>query len=438
MKKHHLITIFIVIILIASALHIGKWTFEVVSAEVDEYQDLKLFTEVISIVDKNYVEKVEIKSLIYGAIKGMISALDPHSSFMTPEIYKEMQVDTMGEFGGLGIQIGIKEGVLTVIAPIDDTPAQKAGILSGDKIIKVDGISTKDLSLLEAVNKMRGATGTKVVISIYRTGWKDTKDFTIVREIIKVASIKRKIMEDNIGYIKITQFQEKTASDLEDALTELGKSPLTGLILDMRNNPGGLLVSAVRVTENFLPSKKLVVYIKDRKGTTKEFYTHGKDKLNGLPMVVLVNQGSASASEIVAGALKDWNRAVLVGVTTFGKGSVQSVLPLSDGSGLRLTTARYYTPKGTSIQNTGITPDIISKLKVTEGNSMHVTREKDLDRHLDSNRHTDNKAGIDEEGGKEEEELMPYEIPEKDDQQLQRSIDIIKSWKVIQNFKNAA
>jgi carboxyl-terminal processing protease len=432
MKKRHLIVFFIVIILIVSTLHIGKWTLEAVNAEVDDYQQLKLFTEVISIVEKNYVEKVEIKDLIYGAIKGMINALDPHSSFMTPEVYKEMQVDTMGEFGGLGIQIGIKEGILTVIAPIDDTPAQKAGILSGDKIIKVAGESTKNMSLLDAVNKMRGASGTKVVLTIYRTGWKDTKDFSIVREIIKVASIKQKIIDENIGYVKITQFQDKTASDLEEALTKLEKIQLTGLILDMRNNPGGLLVSAVRVTENFLPSKKLVVYIKDRKGTTKEFYTHTKDRLNGLPMVVLVNQGSASASEIVAGALKDWNRAVLVGVTTFGKGSVQSVLPLSDGSGLRLTTARYYTPKGISIQNTGITPDILVKLKITNGNAMRVTRERDLEKHLDV------VAAPAEDDSKEEEEILPYDIPDKDDLQLQRGVDIIKSWKVIQAIKPAA
>ncbi|MBF0541382.1 MAG: S41 family peptidase [Nitrospirae bacterium] len=431
MKKRHLVIFFIAILLIVSTLHIGKWTLEAVNAEVDDYQELKLFTEVISIVEKNYVEKVEIKDLIYGAIKGMISALDPHSSFMTPEVYKEMQIDTMGEFGGLGIQIGIKEGVLTVIAPIDDTPAQKAGILSGDKIIKVAGESTKNMSLLDAVNKMRGAIGTKVTLTIYRIGWKDTKDFSIVREIIKVASIKQKLIDENIGYIKITQFQDKTATDLEDALTKLEKKQLTGLILDMRNNPGGLLVSAVRVTENFLPSKKLVVYIKDRKGTTKEFYTHTKDRLNGLPMVVLVNQGSASASEIVAGALKDWNRAVIVGVTTFGKGSVQSVLPLSDGSGLRLTTARYYTPKGISIQNTGITPDIIVKLKVANGNAIHVTREKDLEKHLDTVKPEDN-------DGKEEEEEMPYDIPDKDDPQLQRGVDIIKSWKVIQSIKPAA
>lgn len=431
-KKKHLIIFFMIIILIVSAMHIGRWTFGIVNAEVDEYQDLKLFTEVISIVEKNYVEKVNIKDLIYGAIKGMINSLDPHSSFMTPEVYKEMQIDTMGEFGGLGIQIGIKDGILTVIAPIDDTPAQKAGILAGDKIIKVAGELTKNMSLLEAVNKMRGAIGTKVILTIYRTGWKDTKDFSIVREIIKVASIKRKLIDNNIGYIKITQFQEKTASDLEDALTELEKTQLTGFILDMRNNPGGLLVSAVRVSENFLPTKKLVVYIKDRNGTTKEFYTHSKDRLNNLPMVVLVNQGSASASEIVAGALKDWNRAVLVGDTTFGKGSVQSVLPLSDGSGLRLTTARYYTPKGTSIQNTGITPDIIVKLKVTNGNGMHITREKDLEKHLDV-------AAPEKDGGKdEEEEIMPFDIQDKDDIQLQRAIDIIRSWKVIQNIKTAA
>lgn len=440
MRKKRLILIWVLILATTvSGILIGRLSVGSVLAEGEGYEDLKIFTEVLSIVKKNYVEEVKIKDLVYGAIRGMLNSLDPHSGFLSPEAYKEMQVDTKGEFGGLGIQIGIKDGVLTVIAPIEDTPAYNAGITAGDKIIKINGELTKDMGLQDAVNKMRGQKGTSVVITIMREGWKETKDFTIVRDIIKVKSVKSKVIEENIGYVKINQFQERTTSDLEAALSNLEQQHITSLILDLRNNPGGLLNSAVEVSGQFLPAGKVVVFIKGRSGEKTEYRTEGekaaepkeeKIKLfNTIPMIVLVNQGSASASEIVAGALKDWGRAVLIGVQTFGKGSVQSVIPLSDGSGLRLTTARYYTPKGISIQSTGITPDIAVKVE-PKGKEHPVIREKDLERHL--------KNDQSEEKPKEPEEMAPIEIDEKDDIQLQRAIDLLKTWKVFKELPKAS
>ncbi|GBE02607.1 carboxy-terminal processing protease CtpB precursor [bacterium BMS3Bbin06] len=404
-------------------------------ADSEAYEELKLFTEVLTIVNKNYVEKVNVKDLVYGAIRGMLKTLDPHSSFMSPDAYKEMQIDTTGEFGGLGIQIGIKDGILTVIAPIEDTPAWRAGIKAGDKIIKVEGEPTKDMSLIEAVHKMRGPRGTKVTITVFREGWKETKDFDIVRDIIKIKSVKYKVVDDSIGYVKISQFQQRTASELEKALKSLKGDKVDSLILDLRNNPGGLLKSAVDVSGEFLPPGKLVVYIQGRTGKKLDYLTKGKRPSYDWPMVVLVNQGSASASEIVAGAMKDWKRAVLIGVKTFGKGSVQSVIPLSDGSGLRLTTAKYYTPSGVSIQNTGIEPDIKVKLVVKNGKGHPVLREKDLSRHLENEQAPENGKETTKETTKDKKkEIVPLTIDEKDDTQLQRSIDLLKSWRIFKNM----
>ncbi len=419
----------LIFVIAASGVFIGRWTVRVVNAEAEVYQDLRLFTEVINIVKSSYVEEVKTKDLIYGAIKGMVSSLDPHSGFMTPELFKEMKVDTKGEFGGVGIQIGKKGGFITVIAPIEDTPAYSAGIKAGDIIVKINGESTEKMTLFDAVSKMRGQKGSKVTISIMRKGMGAPKDYTLTRDIIKVQSVKSKVVDDSIAYIKITQFQEKTVSDLVKAIDKLKEKKLTAVILDLRNDPGGLLQGAVGVAEQFLPKNKLVVYIKDRSGEKKEFLTEGADKFEKLPMVVIVNEGSASASEIVAGALKDWNRAVIIGTTTFGKGSVQSVLPLSDGAGLRLTTARYYTPKGISIQNTGITPDIVVKLKTENGKEHVVTREKDLEGHLSNDQS--------ESQDSEEPEKAPTEIDEKDDVQLQRAIDVLKTWDVMKKFFQA-
>lgn len=423
--------IVLVCTIIAAGIFIGRWTISSVSAQADGYEELKVFTEALSIVRKNYVEDAKPKDLVYGAIKGMVSSLDPHSAFMTPEQYKEMQVDTRGEFGGLGIQIGIKDGMLTVIAPIEDTPAYRAGIEAGDKIIKINNDFTKDMSLHDAVSKMRGVPSTAVKISILREGWKETKDFSIVREIIKIRSVKSKTIDETIGLIKINQFQEQTADDLSRALDNLMKQNIGSLILDLRNNPGGLLNSAVDVSSRFLPEGKLIVFIKDKKGSKTEYRSAKSSTDFSLPMVVLVNQGSASASEIVAGALKDWDRAVIIGTQTFGKGSVQSVIPLGDGSALRLTTARYYTPKGVSIQTTGIAPDIVVKPEVKDGErSLPVIREKDLEGHL-LNGDAEEKSDVSE-------EMIPMEIDEKDDIQLQRAIDLLKTWKIFRELPKAS
>lgn len=330
-------------------------------AEVDNTAELKLFKETLAIVRKNYEEDVQPKDLIYGAIKGMIGSLDSHSDFMTPEQYKEMQTDAMGEFGGIGIKLDIIEGVPTVIRLLEDTPAFRAGIKEGDKIIKINNAFTKKMSLQDAVNKMRGIPSTKVKLTINRKGWRKTRDFTIMRETIKVDSISSKMLGNGIGYIKIYQFQKQTASDLSAALSGLKKNNINSLILDLRDNPGGLFYSAVDVVSQFIPSGRLVVYTKDKNGKKKEYLSRQNGHYLTVPMVVIVNEGSASASEILTGALKDWNRATVIGTKTYGKGSVQTVVPLKDGSAVRLTTAKYFTPKGVSIQTTGITPDIMVK-----------------------------------------------------------------------------
>jgi len=431
LSRKILVTIVLIFTVASAGIFIGRWTLSSVEAE-EIYEELKIFSEALSLVRKNYVEDVKPKDLIYGALKGMVSSLDPHSGFLTPDQYKEMQVDTKGEFGGIGIQIGVKDGMLTVIAPIEDTPADKVGIEAGDRIIKINNEFTKDMGLHEAVSKMRGLPSTSVKITILREGWKETKDFIIVREIIKIQSVKSKLLEDGIGYIKLNQFQEQTAADLSNAIEDLTKENINSLILDLRNNPGGLLNSAVDVASQFLAQGKLVVFIKDKKGDKIEYkstkYTVNQD----LPMVAIVNQGSASAAEIVAGALKDWNRAVVIGTQTFGKGSVQSVIPLSDGGALRLTTARYYTPKGISIQTTGIAPDIVVKPEVKEGEKARpVIREKDLEGHL--------KNVMEEEASDEgSEEMIPVEIDEQDDVQLQRAIDLLKTWRVFKELPKAS
>jgi carboxyl-terminal processing protease len=325
------------------------------------YENLRLFTEVLSIVQSQYVDEVPPKDIIYNAIKGTLRGLDPHSSFLDPEMYREMQVETSGSFGGLGIEITLRDDVLTVVAPIEGTPAYRAGIQPGDRILKIEGLSTKDMQLADAVKRMRGKPGSKITITIVREGWTEPKDFLITREQIRVQSVKSNQLESGIEYIRLRQFQEQTSNDLETALEKYTKDgKITGLVLDLRNNPGGLLTSAVEVTEKFLEPGKLVVYTEGRvRNQNMRFSSNSKRTFTDFPIVVLVNQGSASASEIVAGALQDWGRAVVLGTQSFGKGSVQTIIPLSDGSGLRLTTAKYFTPKGRSIHGKGITPDIV-------------------------------------------------------------------------------
>lgn len=394
-----------------------------------DYESIELFTDVLAIVKKSYVEEVDTKKLIYGAINGMLTALDPHSSFMPPDTYKELKTETKGEFGGLGIEIAIKEGILTVISPIEDTPAYRAGVKAGDQILKIDEKFTKDLSIMDAVKRMRGTKGTKVTLTIMREGFDKPKDFPLVRDIIQVRSVKSKLLDDGYGYIRIAQFQEKTADDLQKALASFDEAKLRGLVLDLRNDPGGLLDQAVKVSEQFLDEGKLIVYTEGReKDSQMRFNARKGNKQANYPIVVLINSGSASASEIVAGALQDHKRAVVMGVQSFGKGSVQTIIPLSDNSGLRLTTARYFTPSGRSIQAKGITPDIVvERVEIPSSEkkeSMHL-REKDLENHFEN----DKKSGSEEKNST----LPRYKTDEqvKSDYQVLRALDLLKGWEIL-------
>jgi carboxyl-terminal processing protease len=369
------------------------WNHQVLGASDDmeeTYKNLEVFSNVLSIVQQDYVDDIDTQETIEGAIKGMLSSLDPHSSFLKPDDFKELQVETKGSFSGIGIEITVKDDMLTVVSPIEDTPAFKAGIQAGDRIIKIEGVSTNDMSLLEAVKKLRGVKGSEVTISIHREGWKELQEFTLVRDVIPIHSVRSKILEPGYGYIRITNFQRDTSQDLQKGLMELLQNgPLQGLVLDLRNNPGGLLDSSVKVADVFL-DEGIIVSTKGRlQDQNMEFSAHSSVPEYHFPMVVLVNGGTASASEIVAGALQDHKRALILGTQSFGKGSVQTIIPLADGAGLRLTTARYYTPNGTSIQAKGITPDVlVPKIAAAaDEDSTPATeffREKDLRHHLES------------------------------------------------------
>jgi carboxyl-terminal processing protease len=353
-----------VLLLVIAAALLSMFTGAVMAKRLpfqgEAYENLKVFTEVLSYIEANYVEEVEPDKLMHGAIRGMLRALDPHSSFMPQDVYREMQVETEGRFGGLGIEITIRDDILTVVSPIEGTPAFRAGIEPGDQIVKVEGESTKDMSLIDAVKKLRGPEGSAVTISILRKGFTEPKDFTLARAIIQIKSVRWKRLPDDIGYVKLRSFQKTTSEELVEALQDLEEQKIRGLVLDLRNNPGGLLEQAIAVSDEFLEAGKLIVYTKGRlasqnmKGFSKNDAAH-----LGYPIAILINGGSASASEIVAGALQDLERATVIGSQSFGKGSVQTIIPLSDGSGLRLTTAKYFTPKGREINGKGITPDVV-------------------------------------------------------------------------------
>ena len=406
------------------------------------YDELKLFSDVLSHVQRDYVEETKSKDLVYGAIKGMLETLDPHSGFMPPETFKEMQAETKGRFEGLGIEITTKDGVLTVVAPIEDTPAFKAGILAGDQIIKIDGEPTKNLTLMDSVKKLRGPKGSQVTISIMREGLTKPRDFTLTRDVIPVRSVRHELLEKQYGYVRISQFQEKTDSDFEramKALEEESKGGLKGIILDLRNNPGGLLESAAQIADRFIESG-LIVSVEGRKeDQNRKYYAHPDSHITHYPLVVLVNGGSASGSEIVAGAIQDHGRGLIVGTQTFGKGSVQTIIPLKGGSGLKLTTARYFTPSGRSIQAKGIVPDIIVKpLRPEEEKEVVIPKlptEKDLERHLmDVGKGTPQEK---EKPKKEEvEKPKKEEVKEKKpaDHQLERALELLKSWEIFKNI----
>jgi len=330
----------------------------------DTYKDLQTFANVLAIVQKNYVEPVSTKDLINGAITGMLASLDPHSAYLTPDLYRDLEVETRGSFGGLGIEITVKDDTLTVVSPIEGTPAYKAGLKSGDQIIKIDSDFTKGMTLTDAVKRMRGPKGSKIRLTIHRQGIPDLFTVTVTRDVIKIDSVKAKDLKDGYAYLRISTFQDGTDTDVDKALDKFDKAnhgQIKGLVLDLRDNPGGLLNQAVSVSDDFLDGG-LIVYTQGREESQQQkFFAHKKRDFDDYPMVVLVNGGSASASEIVAGALQDQRRAIVVGTLTFGKGSVQTILPLDDDSALRLTTARYYTPNGRSIQAVGITPDVVSE-----------------------------------------------------------------------------
>jgi carboxyl-terminal processing protease len=352
-------------------------------------QELRSFAEIFGRIKENYVEPVDDRELLEYAIRGMLSGLDPHSSYLDADDFKELQEGTSGEFGGLGIEVGMEDGFIQVISPIDDTPAQKAGVQAGDKIIRLDEKPVKGMSLEEAVNLMRGKIGSAITLTIVRDGEDKPLKIEIVRDVIKVASVRGRMLESGIGYLRISHFQSRTTADMLKQLAKLKQESadgLKGLVLDLRNNPGGILSGAVAISDAFV-TKGNIVYTKGRAENSRlDFKAAPDDVLDGAPIVVLVNGGSASASEIVAGALQDHHRAVIMGSQTFGKGSVQTIIPVSETSAVKLTTARYFTPSGRSIQGEGITPDIIlSDVKVTAAAPRPVARvkEADLSRHLD-------------------------------------------------------
>ncbi len=378
---------FIFILVIALTLATSN-RFQAVAAE--RYQELQIFTKVLNFVQQYYVEEVDTKKLVYGAIKGMLQELDPHTNFLPPDLYKEFENETSGEFGGLGIEITVQNDVLTVIAPIEDTPAWEAGIQAGDKIVEVNGESTKGLSLAEAAQKMRGKKGSKVRMGIFRDGFDKPKEFVVQRGVVKVRSVKYTDFGDGFGYIRLTSFIENSGAEMEKAVKEHvknSKGTVKGIIIDLRRNPGGLLDQAIRISNLFL-DKGIIVSTIGRNQKEKEVvYAKKEGGFVNFPVIVLINEYSASASEILAGALQDNKRALIMGQTSFGKGSVQSVVKLGDGSALKLTVARYYTPSGKSIQSEGIKPDVFIDDVDAENYKKSiirrdVRRESDMQNHL--------------------------------------------------------
>ncbi|MCU0614584.1 MAG: S41 family peptidase [Desulfobacterales bacterium] len=417
----------------------------------ETYKGLKLFTDVIELIEKNYVDEVDTEKLMQKAIQGMVRSLDPHSSFLPPEAFEELQVDTHGEFGGIGIVITVKDGILTVVSPIEGTPAYKAGIQAGDKIIKVDDESTQEMELWEAVKKMRGKQGSKVVITIMREKEPEPIDFVLIRDIIPIESVKSLMLRPGYGYIWVTNFRDNTTDDIIKAVKAFEKQPdpLKGLILDLRDNPGGLLNQAITTADLFL-DKGRIVSIKGRLDKhTKSYEASAKGTFPKFPMVVLINGGSASASEIVAGALQDNKRALILGTVSFGKGSVQTVEALRDGYGLKYTIALYYTPNDVSIQAQGIEPDVLVKQRWLDENETQADetglKEKDLENHLEVVPEGMDKKEKLPEGEPQKPEKPMMRNPEfrhgplsldtlKDDNQVMRALEILVGYELFKNY----
>jgi carboxyl-terminal processing protease len=415
-------------------------------------EELRSFAEVFGAIKQNYVEPVEDKKLITEAINGMLAGLDPHSAYLDAESFKELQVGTQGKFGGLGIEVGMEDGLVKVISPIEDTPAYRAGIKPGDLIVKLDDAQVKGMSLNDAVKKMRGRPNTQITLTLIRKGEAQPIVVTLTRAEIQVQSVKSKLVEPGYVWVRISQFQEKSADDLARHIgDEFKKGPVKGLVLDLRNDPGGLLYGAVAISSAFLPAKALVVSTDGRtEDARKKFYATNEDYLRGtrddmmrnlppavktVPMVVLVNAGSASASEIVAGALQDHKRAAVIGTQTFGKGSVQTIMPLGNNTAIKLTTARYYTPSGRSIQAKGITPDVI--VEEPGASQLGRVREADLTRHLDNIQDKDAEKQAARAkpapAAPAEQPLKPIELGSKDDFQLQQALAYLKGEPVLKS-----
>jgi len=404
------------------------------AGDYEAYEHIKIFSDALALIQKNYVDEVDLQESMYNAIEGMVSRLDPHSSFMRPEIYREMQAETKGKFGGLGIEITIKDGTLTIVAPIDDTPAFRAGLKTGDQIMKIENEPTKDMSLMEAVRKMRGEPNTSVTIHIMREGFSEPRAYTLIRDIIRIVSVRFNVLDEQYGYLRIAQFQENTARHCRKALQALdGHEPsLKGLVLDLRGDPGGLLDQAVKVADEFLDAGLIVSTEARLENDNLQFFARKNETERSYPMVTLVNGGSASASEIVAGALQDHKRAIIVGTPTFGKGTVQTVIPLSDGSGIKITTARYFTPNHRSIQEKGIMPDIIvhdrSDTQPDGETNARFIREKDIVREFKN-------------GGKSPDRDKAAQGPDivmqEADPPLATALTILKSWHLLQHEAKA-
>jgi carboxyl-terminal processing protease len=445
-KKIQHVKLWMVMVAAAIFWTIGAGFFGDLEAKSDEtYEGLKIFADVIQLIEKEYVDDVESKELIQNAIQGMVQSLDPHSSLLPPEAFEDLQIDTKGKFTGIGIHITMKDGFVTVISPIEDTPAYKAGIKAQDRIVKVDGNPVKDLR--QAVNMMRGPKGTKVLVSIMRAGVKKPIDFELIRDIIPVVSVKALNLKPGYGYIRLSQFSSTTTQELEEALNkvESGEVPLKGLILDLRNNGGGLLNAAIKVSDFFLEEGK-ILSIKGRgKKNTKEYMATTDSANRNYPMVVLINGGTASASEIVAGALQDQNRALILGTTSFGKGSVQTVETLRDGSGLKLTIARYYTPSGRSIQAKGIEPDIVLKHKRLDTKDLKeegLLKEKDLLNHLEAEPGKKESPKPDKKESKPEAPEMEFRVGPlnlerlQTDNQVMRALEVLSSYDIFKNLNS--
>jgi carboxyl-terminal processing protease len=423
MRKKYTVGLFVALIIFAGA----SYTVTASQQKKDSiYKQVQLFSDAVAIIRSDYVDEIDAKDLIYGALKGMLNVLDPYSQFMNPDDYNELVVETEGKFGGIGIEITIKDGLITVVTPIEDTPAWKAGLKAKDKIVKINNEITRDMTLGDAVKKLRGKPGEAVMVTILRENEKKLLDFKIVRDVIKIKNIKdSRILEDKIGYIRLVEFREGTFADLEKALGGLMKQGCASLILDLRNNPGGLLDVAVRVAEKFLGDGKVIVYTKGRKDSQNlQFVSRNKKPILDMPIVVLINEGSASGSEIVAGAFQDYKRAIILGIKSFGKASVQTVVPLRDGSAVRLTTSRYFTPSGKLIHDKGIQPDIV------------VEEAKIEPLHKEEIPMSSKPAEVFDEIEKREEKAGRKKTDYASDNQLMRAVDVLKAIKLYQTSSN--